>query len=206
MFFQLIITVLFLSLALAMDAFAVSISMGMGGTAYHRRDRYAIATTFGLFQALMFGLGFSAVGFFSQQMTAFNQFIALILLCVLGAKMIKDGFEEQLNDCQHENCQYETCQEDICLRTGKKRRLSLRILLVFGIATSIDALAAGLSFGLIYANDQVGLFAMIAIGVITFILSLGGAFFGRKLEHIIGNRANIIGGIILIVLGLQSLF
>lgn len=203
---QLVISVLFLSVALAMDAFAVSISMGMGGTAYHRKDRYAIATTFGLFQALMFGLGFLAVGFFSQEMTQFNQFLAVILLSILGVKMIRDGFEEQLNDCAHESCQFETCNEDVCLRTGKKRRLSLKMLVVFGIATSIDAFAAGLSFGLIYSQVETGVFAMIAIGIITFVLSLGGAFFGKKLETMIGNRANIIGGIILILLGIQSLF
>lgn len=203
---QLVISVLFLSVALAMDAFAVSISMGMGGTAYHRKDRYAIATTFGLFQALMFGLGFLAVGFFSQEMTQFNQFLAVILLAILGVKMIRDGFEEQLNDCQHESCQFETCNEDVCLRTGKKRRLSLKMLVVFGIATSIDAFAAGLSFGLIYSQVETGVFAMIAIGIITFVLSLAGAFFGKKLETMIGNRANIIGGIILILLGIQSLF
>lgn len=203
---QLVISVLFLSVALAMDAFAVSISMGMGGTAYHRKDRYAIATTFGLFQALMFGLGFLAVGFFSQEMTQFNQFLAVILLAILGVKMIRDGFEEQLNDCQHETCQFETCNEDVCLRTGKKRRLSLKMLVVFGIATSIDAFAAGLSFGLIYSQVETGVFAMIAIGIITFVLSLAGAFFGKKLETMIGNRANIIGGIILILLGIQSLF
>lgn len=203
---QLVISVLFLSIALAMDAFAVSISMGMGGTAYHRKDRYAIAITFGLFQALMFGLGFLAVGFFSQEMTQFNQFLSVILLSILGVKMIRDGFEEQLNNCEHDSCQYETCAEDICLRTGKKRRLSLKMLLIFGIATSIDAFAAGLSFGLIYSQVETGLFAMIAIGIITFILSLGGAFFGKKLETLIGNRANIIGGIILILLGIQSLF
>ena len=166
---QLIISVLFLSVALAMDAFAVSISMGMGGTAYHRKDRYAIAITFGLFQAIMFGLGFLAVGFFSQEMTQFNQFLAVILLSVLGVKMIRDGFEEQLNDCEHDSCQYETCNEDVCRRTGKKRRLSLKMLVVFGIATSIDAFAAGLSFGLIYSQAETGVFAMIAIGIITFV-------------------------------------
>ncbi|MGL6227808.1 MAG: manganese efflux pump MntP family protein [Culicoidibacterales bacterium] len=203
---QLVISVIFLSLALAMDAFAVSISLGMGGTAYHRRDRYAIAITFGVFQALMFGLGFLAVDFFSQEFTTFNQFIAVILLSILGIKMIRDGFEEQVNDCAHESCQYATCQEDICLRTGKKRKLSLQMLLVFGIATSIDAFAAGLSFGLIYSQHAVGLFAMITIGAITFALALAGAFFGKKLETLIGNRANIIGGIILIILGIQSLF
>ncbi|MGL5295425.1 MAG: manganese efflux pump MntP family protein [Culicoidibacterales bacterium] len=204
--FTLIITVLFLSLALAMDAFAVSISMGMGGTAYHKRDRYAIATTFGLFQALMFGIGFIAVGFFSQELTTFNQFIAVVLLCILGIKMIRDGFEEQENNCAHETCNYESCHEDICLRTGKKRRLSLQTLIVFGVATSIDAFAAGLSFGLIYSQDAVGLISMIFIGLITFILALAGAFFGGKLEKLIGNRANIIGGIILILLGVASLF
>lgn len=204
--FSLLVTILFLSLALAMDAFAVAISMGMGGTAYHRKDRYAIATTFGLFQALMFGLGFVAVGWFSAELTSFNQFLASFLLIILGVKMIRDGFEEQQNDCAHERCQYETCNESLCLRTGKTRRLSVKTLLVFGVATSIDAFAAGLSFGLIYASTQVGFVAMLAIGLITFILALCGTFFGKHLERLIGNRANIIGGVILIFLAIQAWF
>lgn len=184
---DLTIIILLLSFALAMDAFAVSISMGMAGNFVSQSQRYKVALTFGFFQGLMFIIGYLLVDIFSETMTKFNALVACILLVFLGIRMIKEALDQDDDE-------------------NKEANLTFKTLIIFGIATSIDAMAAGLSFGLMYSSDNAGLYAMISIAIITFALSLFGVFSGAKLEKMIGNKADIIGGCILIFLGVTSLF
>ena len=86
---------------------------------------------------------------------------------------------------------------------NKKKGLSLKLLAMFGIATSIDALAAGITYGLIY--EQL-ILATILIATIAFLFSYIGSTFGKTLGHMIGNKANIFGGVMIILLGVNALF
>lgn len=190
-----------MGVALAMDAFAVSITLGMDGAARTIRQRLEVATSFGFFQGLLFILGISILHFVSGSMTTYNSYIAGAILIILGIRMAREGFEVHENVCPHGSCQHKKCTEVRCLKTGKMKKLTLQLLVIYGIATSIDALASGITYGLIY--DQI-LIPVICISSVAFLFSYIGASFGKLLGHIIGNKANVLGGILLIFLGLQS--
>ena len=190
-----IIVIITMSVALAMDAFAVSITLGMDGATGSIRQRLKVATSFGFFQGLLFILGIISL-------TIVSEYIAGVILIILGARMIKETFEEEPDNCPYPICQQKKCSQVKCLRTGKTNKITFRLLVMFGIATSIDALAAGITYGLIY--EQIML-AVICISGVAFLLSYMGATFGRKLGHIIGNKANIFGGILIVILGIKSI-
>lgn len=196
-----LIVIIVMGVALAMDAFAVSITLGMDGAARTIRQRLEVATSFGFFQGLLFILGISILHFVSGSMTTYNSYIAGAILIILGIRMAREGFEVHENVCPHGSCQHKKCTEVRCLKTGKMKKLTLQLLVIYGIATSIDALASGITYGLIY--DQI-LIPVICISSVAFLFSYIGASFGKLLGHIIGNKANVLGGILLIFLGLQS--
>ena len=197
-----IIVIITMSVALAMDAFAVSITDGRDGATGSIRQRLKVATSFGFFQGLLFILGIISLTIVSGNITTYNQYIAGVILIILGARMIKETFEEEPDNCPYPICQQKKCSQVKCLRTGKTNKITFRLLVMFGIATSIDALAAGITYGLIY--EQIML-AVICISGVAFLLSYMGATFGRKLGHIIGNKANIFGGILIVILGIKSI-
>lgn len=182
-----------MSVALAMDAFAVAITLGMDGTAHTVRDRLKVSTSFGFFQGLLFMIGVISLRFVSGDVTTYNHLIAGAILIILGVRMLKEAFEYSSEECLQERE----------IRLIKKRGLSFKVLAMFGIATSIDALAAGITYGLIY--DRL-LCATILITVVAFLFSYIGSTFGKKLGYIIGNKANIFGGIMIILLGIDALF
>ncbi|QVK19143.1 manganese efflux pump [Mycoplasmatota bacterium] len=194
------IIIIMLSVALAMDAFAISITLGMSGLAKKFSQRFMIGITFGFFQAGLFLLGYFALFIFGKEMSSYNSIVSGILLAFLGLKMLKDSFSKNKDTCGYENC-YQ-CKKNKCLKTGEYRFLTLKILLIYGTATSIDAFAAGISYGLLN-NNIWG--ASISIGVITFIFSFIGAASGMHLKKIIGNKATILGGLILIILAFKSI-
>lgn len=198
-----LIIIIVMAIALAMDAFAVSITLGMDGVARTLRQRLEVAISFGFFQGLLFILGIIILHFVSGSMTTYNSYIAGAILIILGIRMAREGFEVHDNVCPHGICQHKKCTEVRCLKTGKMKKLTLQLLVVYGIATSIDALASGITYGLIY--DQI-LIPVICISSVAFVFSYLGASFGKILGHIIGNKANVLGGILLIFLGLQSVF
>jgi len=133
----------------------------------------------------------------------YNQYIAVILLFILGIKMIKDSFSNQEGLCPHHICLDINCGNTKCTKTGQYRILTFKLLLIYGIATSIDALAGGISFGLIYTEINLAVFF---ITLITLVLSYIGTVFGLKIKHLIGNNSNFIGGLILVFLAIKSLF
>lgn len=182
-----------MSVALAMDAFAVAITLGMDGTAHTVRDRLKVSTSFGFFQGLLFVTGIISLRFVSGHITTYNHLIAGVILIILGVRMLKEGFEDSSGEYLQE-------RESQLI---KKRGLSFKILAMFGIATSIDALAAGITYGLIY---DWWMSATILITVVAFLFSYIGSTFGKKLGYIIGNKANIFGGIMIILLGIDALF
>lgn len=198
-----LLVIIIMSVALAMDAFAVAITLGMDGAACTICDRIKVASSFGFFQGLLFVIGVISLSYVSGEVTSYNHLIAGVILIILGLRMLKESFEKTDNTCPNEKCRKGKCTQTRCLKTGRMKNLTFYILVMFGIATSIDALAAGITYGLIYEEI---LIAVVLISVIAFLFSYIGAAFGKKLGYLIGKKANIFGGIMIILLGLKSLF
>jgi putative Mn2+ efflux pump MntP len=178
------ITLLFIAVGLSMDAFAVSISSGLTIQKLKIRHAFLIASFFGLFQGIMPVLGWlSGVGL-REYIASFDHWIAFFLLSVIGGKMI------------YEASKLEEASKQI-------DPLNIYVLFLLSVATSIDALAVGLSFAFL---KIVVIFPAIIIGVVTFVFSLLGVFIGDKFGHFFERKIEIIGGIILIVIGLRILF
>ena len=178
-----LLTLFFIALGLSMDALAVSVSNGM----CHKETRALVlktALTFGGFQAAMPIAGYYAGRTFSSSISFLDHWIALILLGVIGGKMIITAAIEIRHP---EKCRVRT-------------EITWSTLALQGVATSIDAFTVGISFAVLGANILV---AATFIGVVTFALCLPGAFLGRRFGSGIQQRAEILGGVILIVIGLK---
>ena len=169
-----------------MDAVSVSIVSGLNEPAMKKRRMTGIAATFGGFQFLMPFLGWTFVVFLESVFTAVRPFIpwvAAAILTFLGIRMIIEGFR---NGDEEEGA-----------------KIGIGALLLQGIATSIDALSAGLTmseYDLSRALVSSGI-----IGVVTFLLCLISVFLGKKIGEKLKNKASLIGGVILIAIGLEIL-
>ena len=193
-----LLSVFLAGVSLAMDAFAVSICDGMVYQNLNKRKGVLIPLTFGLFQAVMPIIGFY-VGMAFQRIDVFDKvdhWIAFALLLVIGGKMIFDGIKELRKK-----------DEEVHIK-----KFSFIEVLVQGIATSIDALFVGFSLNAILEgvnNVQVWAWgSVIAIGIITFAISLVGLVIGIKVGKLFKKKvcvAEIIGGIVLIGIGLKIL-
>lgn len=170
-----------LAVGLAMDAFAVSICGSMVITP-ERRTRGALrfGAWFGLFQFLMPVCGYFGAISFSDYIVSYDHWIAFILLGYLGVKMIRES---------HDAC-------DI------KKSYTTKEMAVLAVATSIDALAVGISFACLHVNIWM---SATLIGIVTFVISSFGGIAGFRLGAAVGPRANICGGTVLICIGLKIL-
>ena len=177
--------VLSLALALAMDAFAVSISVSLKLGGISHQQSFRLAFHFGLFQFLMPCAGWILGRSIQNFIQAVDHWIAFFLLLLIGYKMIKDSF----------------AQKNAAEKKRKDPTKGLT-LMVLAIATSIDALAAGLSLALL---DVKVLYAALVIGMVAFILSLVGSLLGPILGKIVGKRAELLGGVVLILIGSKIL-
>lgn len=186
------IELLLLAIGLAMDAFAVSIGNGLSMKKQNPKAALAIAFSFGLFQALMPTLGYFLGSAFEEVIRQFDHYIALIFLGFIGGKMIFDGIKELIADKKGKT-------EELSELTEFK--LTLGKLLIQAVATSIDALIVGVSFA---ALPDVNIWtAVLLIGVVTFAISLLGVFSGKKFGQLLGSKAEIFGGLILVGIGLK---
>ncbi|MDD2613685.1 MAG: manganese efflux pump MntP family protein [Methanosarcina sp.] len=167
-----------LALGLSMDAFAVSMSSGTTIRPFRLKDALKLAFFFGGFQAFMPVLGWLGGSAISGFISDYAPWIAFGLLVFIGGKMI-----------------YEALYGD---PEGKLNSLNYSVLLVLSIATSIDALAVGISFA--FLNTPI-LEPAIIIGCVTFFVSLCGAILGYRIGHFFEHEVEIIGGLILIGLG-----
>lgn len=172
-----------IAVGLSADAFAVSVTNGMVMKNIKLGWTFAIALTFGLFQGVMPTIGYALGSTFSQYITKYDHIIALILLGFIGGKMLYDGIK---NDDEEAG--------------SKAARLTIGALLVQGIATSIDALAVGVSFAAMSVNI---ISAAAFICAITFILSFIAVLIGKKFGNLLNNKAEIIGGSILVLIGIK---
>ena len=176
-----IITILLIAVGLAMDSLAVSISGGIVMRPFCMRQSLRLALTMGGFQGGMTLLGWLMGVSFSSYITTFDHWIAFILLGFLGGKMIYESFEEE-----------ETTISSFSAKT----------LLTLGVATSIDALAVGVSMAFLKTSIY---FPAFIIGFVTFALSLIGVIGGYRFGKIKGINVELFGGIILIAIGVKIL-
>lgn len=175
-----------IGVGLSMDAFAVAICKGLNMRKLDKAQTLVIALFFGGFQALMPFIGWLLGKQFESYITSFDHWIAFILLAFIGGKMIWDvlkGGEE-------------------ATETAGDSSLDIKELFVLAIATSIDALAVGISFAFLQVNITS---AITLIGCTTFVISAAGVFIGHKFGNKYEDKASLAGGIILILIGLKIL-
>lgn len=179
-----IIELLVLAVGLSMDAFAVAICKGLAMEKTQLKSASIVGLWFGGFQALMPAIGYLIGKQFSSYIDKYDHWIAFILLLIIGGNMIRESFSKE---------------EEVV-----QASLAFKVMFAMAVATSIDAMAAGVSFS--FSGVVIPIYAAVAlIGCITFLLStLGvkiGSIFGNKYK----SKAELVGGIMLVLLGLKML-
>lgn len=172
-----------LAVGLSMDAFAVAVCKGLATPKITLKKACVVGLWFGAFQALMPTLGYLVGYRFQEKITAIDHWIAFVLLVFIGANMIRESFSKE--------------------EEGANASLAFKEMLLLAIATSIDALAVGVTFA--FLPDIPIIPAVSFIGIITFLLSA----LGMKVGNVFGTkykaRAELVGGIILILIGSKIL-
>lgn len=179
------LTSVLLGAGLAMDAFSVSLANGLNEPCMKKPRMCLIAGIFAFFQALMPLLGWLCVRTIAQTFTAFQKlipWIALALLCFIGGKMLLDGIRNKEEECG-------------------AGAVTLSALLVQGVATSIDALSVG--FTIAEYGWLMALVCALIIAAVTFAICMGGLMIGRKFGTKLAGKASILGGVILILIGIE---
>ena len=176
------VELLLIAVGLSMDAFAVAVCRGLEMRRIDYRQALLIALFFGGFQALMPAVGYLLGAGFEHYISAFDHWIAFLLLAFIGGKMIweavRGGEEEQ------------------------PQELDLKMLLMMAVATSIDALAVGITFAFLRMDI---LPSALTIGLTTFILSLIGVLVGNRFGARYKQKAEIVGGVVLVLIGVKIL-
>jgi len=179
-----LVTPILIGIALSMDCFAVSLAIGTSTKTKILHAALIIALCFGIFQTGMTLAGwFAGIGF-TGFIAGFDHWLAFLLLGLIGAKMIHEGLEEEEEE------------ETIAV-------LQFVPVMVLSFATSIDALAVGVSFAFLRMSILV---PALIIGIVAFIVSFAGVMSGMKLKSVLGRRIEIIGGLILILIGLNIVY
>lgn len=173
-----ILELFLIAVGLASDAFVVSITLGLKYKYINIFNKLKIAITFSTLQVLMPMLGFLVAYNFNSQVTFLTKFIAFLILSLIGLNMLITK-EEELN-----------------------YNIGLRNLFILGIATSLDAFAVGLSYAFLNVNMLVSLSL---IGIVTFLMCFAGPFLGNYFGSKIANKPQVVGGIILMLIGFKIL-
>ena len=176
------IEVWILAFALSMDAFAVSIGLGIKNKQDIKTMALKAGLFFGIFQAFMPFLGFLGGIGLREYIQGYDKIVAFVLLLLIGAKMLYEAFNENI-------------EEEIAQVTNK-------LLLTLAIATSLDAMAAGYSLHLFSVNIYLSIFI---IGFVTFIISYIGVYVGKSGGEKYESKAEILGGVVLILIGFKIL-
>jgi len=177
-----LLTILFIAVGLAMDAFAVSIVTGSLYKDLQVKHALRMALFFGGFQAVMPIIGFFAGLGLKEHIAASDHWVAFALLCFVGGKMVYESFQ---------------------IESAEKNRdpANLLTLLTLSFATSIDALAVGITLSLLKASLVL---AVTIIGLVTFALSYAGVAIGKRFGHLFESKIEILGGLILIAIGVKT--
>ena len=189
--FEFFVTSILLGLGLAMDAFSVSLANGLNAPCMKLPKMCMVAGVFAGFQALMPLLGWICIHTIAEKFSAFQKvipWIALILLCWIGGKMLWEGIKkpdsEEDGDCA--------------------KKLTVSALLIQGVATSIDALSVG--FTIADYNGGMAFVCALLIAAVTFVICMGGLYIGKTFGTKLSGKASILGGVILIGIGVWIFF
>ncbi len=177
---------LLLAVGVSMDAFAVSICKGLAVKNVGMKEKLTCGAWFGGFQALMPLIGFFLGALFAEAISAFDHWVAFALLALIGANMLREAFGKD---------------EECCQEGGGD--MSAKTMFVMAVATSIDALAVGISLAM--AGDVNIMLAVLLIGLTTFAFSAVGVHIGSIFGSRFEKKAEALGGIILILLGAKIL-
>ena len=186
--------IIVLAIALAMDAFAVAVCKGLALKKATLGQALLVGVWFGGFQALMPAIGYLLGSAFSSFIEAFVPWIAFVLLSLIGGNMLKEAFEKD-NECE--------CACDLATGECSNASLTIRAMFPLAVATSIDALATGVTFVLL--SPWRVLLAVLSIGVITCALSAVGCKLGAVFGEKYRKKAVLFGGIVLVLLGIKIL-
>ena len=176
------IEILLISIGLAMDAFAVSVCKGLAMKKMSWKKAIIIGLYFGIFQAVMPVIGYFLGTTFERFITNVDHWVAFILLVGIGINMVKEAFDKESEN--------------------RNDNVDMKTMLVLSIATSIDALAIGITFACLKIHIVM---PVITIGLITFIISVIGVKIGNRFGDKYEKKAEIMGGVILILLGIKIL-
>ena len=171
---------IFLSIALGVDCLVVSFSQGLIFTKNRTKNSFALAFTMGFFQSLMPLIGYIGVGLLSKYIEAYSQWLVFIIFLALGVKFIYEAFQEK--------------EDTVCC-------IGLKCLIGMGIATSIDAMAAGVSLKL---TNTPFLLSISMIGIASFVMSMLGFWSGNFFKNLPSKYLEIFGGTILVILALKA--
>ena len=177
-----VLEILLIAIGLAMDAFAVSVCKGLSMKKMNWKKAIIVGLYFGAFQGIMPVIGYFLGATFESLVTKIDHWIAFGLLTFIGIGMLKEAFAK---DC-------ENCNDNVDFKT----------MIVLAIATSIDALAVGITFAFLNVNVLV---ATLMIGIITFAISVIGVKIGNKFGDKYERKAEVVGGLILILMGIKIL-
>lgn len=178
-----IVAVILIALSLTIDTFAVSVTTGLLETKIKMWQGVRIAIIFAFLQAIMPVIGWFLGIQISHLINAYNHWIAFALLIIIGGKMLFDAFKKD----------------------EEKKPINpfdFKVIIGLGIATSIDALIIGVSFAFFEVNIWLAAFIT---GFFTYFVAMIGMLLGKKIGHLIGNKAEIVGGLVLIGIGVKIL-
>lgn len=180
-----IFVVLLIGIGLAMDCFAVALAWGAQPGIDKLRLAFVFAIVFGIFQTGMTLIGWAGGSLFMGIISPWDHWIAFLILVAIGLKMILDGFRDETEEI------------------GESAAFPpIATILLLAVATSMDALAVGLGFALLNVDILV---PSLIIGMIAAGFALAGGFLGTSLEKILGNKIEILGGLILVGIGIKIL-
>ncbi len=175
--------IILIGIGLSMDACAVRMTNAMVYGQSSPKKVLAMPFFFGAFQAIMPIIGYFAGSFFADFMAKYSGIVVMLILGVLGAKMIYEGFSK--HDEQ------------------KKSSVGYATILTQSVVTSIDAFAVGVGFAAVQTDIVL---ASVLIGIITLAITLCSVFIGKKFGNMLGSKAEVLGGLILIAIGIKELF
>jgi putative Mn2+ efflux pump MntP len=177
-----------IAIGLSMDAFAVSVTLGLSVKKPRLKEYLSPGIYFGFFQALMPLIGYYAGTHFADKIQSVSHWVAFILLGFIGGKMVKDSFSKDSGD-------------------GKVDENSFGVIkmLLLAVATSIDALAVGVTFALFIKTSTLLFTAIAIIGLTTCIISIGGVKIGNIFGARFKSKAEFLGGAVLVLLGTKIL-
>lgn len=180
-----LLDILLIGVGLSMDAAAVSMTNGMVYKNLNRLTYVSMPVFFGAFQMIMPIIGYYAGGLFAEIITRFSGIVIFVILGVIGGKMIKEGFDDLKKN-------------QVC----PAKLMNVKVLFLQAVATSIDAFAVGISFSA--AGTEIWTPSAL-IGIITAVIVVAAIFIGRRFGNMLGCRAEILGGAILMVIGIKAL-